>query len=306
MCFSSHASSGTQYQYYTNSSGNLVVGETGLPQDAIDNGYTTNTSYQDYLQQKLSDQQIASSKEIAAQQEAFNEKQLSYEQSIQAASQQQADEQSARQTSYDTGRASLLSDATNQIDTAFSKFTPDYYNQYAKDYMSQVQDQVDYQKDQATKSMMFGLARQGLTDSQALANQEGILSETAGRTLADQTQTAQQGAATLQSNVANAKQSLLSQVQSAETAAGTVAANTVGGVSDSLASQSNQISGITNSAGDVTASLSGVPTVSTLGNIFSGVLSSAGSALSGSQSGTAYSNYRSAAGLSGTSPSGKN
>lgn len=306
MCFSSHASSGTQYQLYTTSSGGLVYGEQGLPQEAVDLGYTSNTAYQDYLQQKLTDEQIAAQEQISAQTEAFNQQSLDYQKQVAAQEAQAAQDQADRQTTYDQGRAQILSDATDQINKAFAGFTPDYFTNYAKDYMSQVQDQLDYQKNTAIKDVNYSMARQGISDSQAKANQMGLLDETEGRTLADQTQQAQQAANTLQSNVSTAKNNLLNQVITAQSTASPTAASTIGQVNSDLNTQQQTISGISNSAADVTSSLQGVPTVSTLGDVFSSALSGAGSYLGGAQSSKMLNAYYGTAGLSGTSPSGKN
>jgi hypothetical protein len=278
-----------------------VVGEQGLPQAAIDAGYTTNTSYEEYLQQKTSDEQIAAQKEIAAQSEAFNEKSLQYQKDLQAQTQAETERQAANESAYETGRTQLISQGAQQVNDAFAKFTPDYYSQYAKDYMSQVEDQYAQQRKTADKSMLFGLARSGLSDSQALANQKGLLDEAEGRALAEQTQTAQQQAASLQSNVASTKQNLLSQIQSSEGLGAPVSTSSIDDVTSSLNTARNQISGITNSAGDVTASLTAVPTVSTLSNIFANVLTGGGSYLQGASYGNT-SGFR--AGLSGSSPSG--
>lgn len=260
---------------------------------------------QQQAEQALSDKQIKAQQDIAAQQEADNQQQLQYQKDLAAQQQAQADAQAQRQTAYDTGRSQLLDQGTQQINDAFSRFTPDYFQNYKDQYMKQVQDQLDYQKTQATKEMMFGLARQGITRSQALANQQGLLSETEGRALADQTTQAQTAADTLRSNVAAAKQNLLGQVTSAESIGSPIAASDMGGVNAALNTTRNAISGVTNTAGDVTSSMQGVPNVGTLANIFTGVLGNAGSYLGGVQANTMGSIYnRAYAGLGGTNPSG--
>jgi hypothetical protein len=198
----------------------------------------------------------------------------------------------------------LLGEGTKQINDAFQKFTPDYFDTYKQQYMGQVQNQLDYQKQQATKELMFGMARQGLARSQALATNQGLLTETEGRELANQTQTAQQAADALRANVAGAKQNLLGQVTSAESVGSPIAASDMGGVNQALNTTRNAISGVTTGAGDVTASLQGVPSVGTLGNIFTGVLGNVGSYLSGGQANATLGAYNRAygGGLAGTSP----
>jgi multidrug efflux pump subunit AcrA (membrane-fusion protein) len=258
---------------------------------------------QQQQQQELSDKQIKAQQDIAAQQAAFNQQQFDYQKDQAAQQQQQVQAQADRQSTYDTGRAQLLGEGTNQIEQAFSKFTPDYFDKYAADYMAPVQSQLAQQRSLADKQMMFGLARRGAVNSQSRANETGLLQETEGRTLADQTQQAQQAAAQLRSNVAGAKQNLLGQVTAAESIGSPIAAGTLGDVNSALQTQRNAVSGIANNAGDVTASLQAQPTVSTLGDIFGGVLSGAGSYLGGVQANRANQAYSS--GLRGASPFGK-
>ena len=302
MCFKGGGGGGPQYQYYLNSQGQFVVGEAGLPQDAIDAGVTSNTAYQGYLQQKLADQQIAAQKEIADRQETFNQQQLQYQKDLQAQQQAATDAQAQRQTDYDTGRQQQLSEATGKVNDAFSGFTPDYYTQYKTDYMSQVQDQVNQQRTQALKDIGFGLARQGIIDSQAKANELGLLSETEGRTIADQTQNAQNAANTLQANVAQTKAGLMQQIANAQNVSSPIAAGTIGDMRQQLDTSRQAITGIVNNAGDVTASLKGVPVVQPLSNIFAGVVGNLGSYLSGANQNYGMNLYRNAAGLQGTSP----
>src|SRR5262252_1096992 len=251
-------------------------------------------------ERELSDRQLAAQKTISDQQLAFNQQQFDYQKQLADQQQAQANAQAARQSEYDTGRANLLGEGTKSISDAFAKFNDDYFNQYASDYMSKVQDQVQQQRTQANKQLAFGMARQGILNSQAMANQQGLLEETQGRTLADATATAQQQTEALRSNVANAKANLLGQVQASESIGSPIAASDAGGVAQALQTQRSAISGITNQAGDVSASLAGVPTVSPLSNIFASVINSAGNFLGGYQSGSGYGNFQ--AGLAGRRP----
>ena len=304
MC--SHSSSaGPQYvtMYGTDPSTGATtayVAEAGVPLEYAQKGITTMSAYQVAVQQELSDKQIQAQKDIAAQQQAFNQQQFDYQKQLADQQQKQVSDQAARQTEYDTGRAQLLQQGSDAVTKAFSGFNDDYFNKYASDYMSQVQNQLDFQRAQTEKQLSFGMARQGILDSQALANQQGLISETEGRALADQSAQAQQASNQLRANVANAKAQLLGQVQSAESVAPPIAAQDEGGVQSALQTQRSAISGVTNQAGDVTASLQGVPAVSQLGNIFAGVINAGGSYLQGAQSGMYGAGFR--AGLSGTSP----
>jgi hypothetical protein len=227
--------------------------------------------------QELSDKQIAAQKEIAAQQNTLNTQQFDYQKQLAAQQQAQADAQAQRQTEYDTGRASALSAGTKSIDEAFSGFNDDYFNNYASAYMAKAKDQVDQQKVVAQKNLAFGLARQGILNSQANANEQGLLAETEGRTLADQSTTAEDQANQLRASVAQSKANLLGQVQASESIGSPIAAQDEGSVQNALQTQRSVISGVTNQAGDVISSLKGVPTVSPLANIFSGIVGSGGS-----------------------------
>ena len=276
--------------------------EQGVPLDYAIRGASTVAQYQTMASQDTSNQQIAAQKAIADQQAAFNQQQLDYQKQQQDLATQQATDQANRQTAYDTGRAQNLAEGTQQINDAFSQFNDDYFNKYAQDYMSQVGDQVDYQKDLATKQTSFDMARSGLTDSQAHVNQLGLLDETAGRTLADQTAQAQTQANSLRDSITGAKNNLMSQLQASETLSSPIAGNTMDDVNSALQTQKSAISGLGSNANDIVSSTSAVPQVSTLGDIFSGVVGSGGSYLGGVQANTALNRYYAGAGVAAPSP----
>ena len=278
--------------------------EAGIPQDYINRGATTVAQYQTMASQDLSDKQIAAQQQIADQQQTFNQQQADSQKAQYDQQVQQAQDQATRQSEYDTGRSNLLAQGTQQVNDAFSQFSPDYFNQYAKDYMSKAQDDITYQQNIAEKNLGFQLARQGISSSQAGVNQQGLIDESSGRATAEQTANAQAAENTLQGNVAAAKQNLLGQVTSSESIGSPIAGSTEQDVNAALNTQKSAISGVTSQAGDVTSSLAGVPTVSPLSNIFANVLGSAGSYLGGLQANTALGAYKAAAsgGLAGTSP----
>lgn len=260
-----------------------MVADIGLTQEAIDHGVTTMAGEQQYMQQKVANQQATTQTQIANQQDTFNQQQLQYMQSQQQQQLQATQDQAARQTAYDQGRAQQFQSASDRINQAFGAFTPAYFQQYAQDYIGQAADQLAYQRTQANRGMNFDLSRQGLQDSQERANATGLLDEAQGRALADQTAQAQNASMNLQSQVAQAKQNLIGQVQSAQSIGPPIAGSTLGSVNSALNTQNQQISGIAANAGNTVASLQGVPTVSPLGNIFGGVTGGLGSYLSGVQ-----------------------
>ena len=306
MCFKSGGGGGPPQQGYQASDGSQFLGDAGIPQAYVDRGARTMAQYQIMAQQDLSDQQLAQQKQISDQQTAFNTQQLADQKAQQDLLQQQADDQSARQTAYDTGRADLLSQGTQQISDAFARFSPDYFNQYTQDYMTKATDDINYQKALAQKQLAFGLARSGLTGSSTAADQQGLLDEDTGRATAAQTQNATDATNTLRTQVANTKQNLLGQVTASEGIAPPIAGSTDQAVNSALDTSRQAISGITNSAGDTIASLGGVPTVSPLTNIFANVLGGVGSYVGGNSAanvGAAYTNALNR-GLGGSSPSG--
>lgn len=278
--------------------------EAGVPQEYVDRGATTVAQYQTMASQDLSDKQLAAQQQIADQQQAFNQQQADAQKAQYDAQQKQVQDQAARQTTYDTGREQLVQQGAQQVNDAFSQFSPDYFNQYAKDYMSKAQDDITYQQNIAEKNLGFQLARQGISSSQAGVNQQGLIDESAGRATAEQTANAQSAEQQLQGQVASAKQNLLGQVTASESIGSPIAGSTIDDVNAALNTQKSAISGITTNAGDVTASIQGVPTVSPISNIFANVLGSAGSYLGGLQSNAALGAYKAAAsgGLAGTSP----
>jgi hypothetical protein len=299
MCMGGGGNSGPNYTNVTDAAGNSYRVEQGVPGDYAARGATTVAQYQTMASQDLSDRQIASQKDIADQQDAFNRQQLAAQQAQEDLAKKQAQEQADRQSAYDTGRSKNLAEGTQAINDAFAQFGDEYFNKYAHDYMSQVGDQVNYQKDLATRGTTFDMARAGLIDSQAHANQLGLIEETAGRTLADKTAEAQGAANALRTNVGNEKTSLLGQLTNTSSLGSPIAGNTMDDVNAAIQTQKSAISGIGANANDIVAGTQGVPQVSTLGNIFSGILQGAGSYTSG-----ATANYMMGKGLTGTPSSG--
>ena len=281
--------------------GNYWV-EQGVPGEYAARGVTTVSQYQTEAAKELSDRQIKAQQEIATQQQAFNELQFKAQQDQYAQQQKQVQEQAARQSEYDTGRAQALSESFGQVDQAFARFSPEYFKGYARDYLSKSQDEINRQRGVAQKDLGFQLARQGISNSQAGVNQFGLIDETAGRATAEQTEAAQQAAAALQTDVANARQNLGTQVVNAQSIGSPIAGSTIQDVNTALQTQRNAITGVASNAGDVASTLTAQPTVNTLGNIFSGVLGAGGNFLGGLQSGQIMGQFQ--AGLGGTAPRG--
>jgi hypothetical protein len=259
--------------------------QDGVPDEYALRGAITVPQYQQMAAADLSDKQIAAQREIADQQNALNVQQFQAQQDQYAQQQKQVQDQAERQTAYDTGRSQLLGEGTQKVNDAFASFSPDYFQKYANDYMSKAQDQIDYQKQIAQKALAFGLARQGISSSQAGINQAGLLQETSGRATAEQTAAAQQAANQLQSNVAQTKQNLLGQVQSSESIGSPIAGSNIQDVNNALQTQRSAITGLTSTAGDTVSSLQGVPQVNSIGDIFAGLINTGSSLYGGLNAG---------------------
>lgn len=306
MCMGHGGGGGTPRWTYQKADGTPVLAELDIPQEFIERGATTQAQYQQMSQKDLADQQLAQQRTISDEQLGFNRQQLADQATQTAALKTQADDQAARQNTYDKGRADLLAEGTKQVNDAFGRFSPDYFQQYTNDYTTKATDDLNYQKALANKNLLFGLARQGLGASQAGVDQHGLIEEQAGRATAVQAQNALDATNALKSQVAGAKNSLLGQVQAAESISPPIAGVNDVAVNSALDTSRKAISGVANSAGDSIASLGGVPTVSSLGNIFAGVLGGVGSYLQGNDAriyGDTFNNTRNQ-GLGGSNPRG--
>jgi hypothetical protein len=281
-----------------------VQAEAGLPQDAIERGFTTQAGYQLQVQKDESAAQLAQQQKIADAQAAENQRQLEAQQAAQAKQQADVAAQAKRQTDYDTGRNQALAEGTAKIGDAFSKFSPEYFQNYAKDYLTQASDQINRQETAAQRSLLFGLARQGLGQSQASVDQMGLLKEDTGRATADATQKGLDASNQLAADVAGKKQNLTQQLVAAQSIGSPIAGSDDASVQGMLNTQKNAMSGITNSSGDTVASLSGVPQVNTLANIFGNLMTSAGSYMGGVNANTALNQYYSNAGLKAPNSTG--
>jgi len=287
-------------QIYRTSDGNVTFGEAGIPQQYVDKGATTTAGYQLMAKQEMNDRQLAAQKDIATQQQQFNQTQFDYQKQLDDRQKAEADAQAGRQTAYDTGRSDLLREGSGQIESAFARFSPDYFKQYAGDYMAKARDEVNYQKAQASRDINYDTARRGVLQSQDYVNKYGLLAEKEGRALAEVSNQAEDSANQLRGQVTGAKSNLLGQVQASQSIGSPIAGPDMGAVGTALQTQRQAISGIQNQAGDVVASVNPVPTVNTLGSIFGGLINAGAAGLSGYQANRALSAYN--AGLSGTTP----
>jgi hypothetical protein len=118
-----------------------------------------------------------------------------------------AAEEAARQKKITEGKAS--------IDKAFAGFTPDYYQQRARDYTQWGLPQVEDQYSKAAKDLTFALARQyGTTQTSEAAQRQAELTKQYQLAKAKIGETGQDLAAQAQANVEKERQNLQQQLES--------------------------------------------------------------------------------------------
>ena len=238
-------------------------------------------------QQQEVAQQQASDAQLVEQQREFNVQQvesqqtLANTQALQVANQASVDNQAALTEQYQTGQSAELAAGTKSVNDAFAQFTPDYYDQYIKDYANHYAPQVYQQYGTATNDATFGLARTGNLQSQTAADQYGDLARQKGNALDDINNAAIGATTTLQNNVESARQNLLGQVTSAATLGSPVTPGSADAVTAQFNNTTNALSNIRSSAGDTINTLTATPTYSSLGSLFSSAAGSASAAVSG-------------------------
>lgn len=233
--------------------------------------------------QRQADAALAQQKQIADAQQTFNQSQFDYQKQQDTARQADADAQKARQDQWDVTRNQNAQTAQNEVESAFGKFTPAYFDQYKSDIITQNNAEIQRQSDLATKNLKFGMARQGILGSTAAADQQGLLQETKGRSEADVAKQAEDSAASLQSSTLQAKTGLLGQALSTDTLGQPIAPGSSSGLTSAIDTANRALSSIGNTAQDYTAALKATPPNYSLGNIFGSVAGAAGNYLAGQQ-----------------------
>lgn len=253
-------------------------------------GGSTNSMIQYYMeQQQMQESAAASAASLAEQQREFDISQqnratdLASAEALQAQTQAQSDQAAALTEQWQTGRNAEAQQATQSINDAFAKFTPDYYQQYAAAYRQNYDPEIERQYGLAKQTLGYGLARQGLTQSQSAATQAGLLEQEKGRQEADVANKAQDAAATLQGQVASSKQSLLNTALSDQTLGSPITPGSADAITSAFNTASTALSQIRQSAGDTQQALSAVPSYSSLGNIFGAAASGVANYVSGNQ-----------------------
>lgn len=240
---------------------------------------------------------LAQQQRIADAQAAANERQFQYQKDQDNRRLLEANQQAARQETWDTTRGKAAADATQQVNDAFGQFSPDYFKQYADASYNNANGEITRQAGVAQKNLAFGLARQGIVDSTAAADQQGLLGETTGRAQTDARNQADTAAKTLETNTGNQKTSLLGQVLSSNTLGNPIAASSDAGVASQIDTANRAISGISTSATDYAAAIQqpqASPSVGTA--LFGNILGTAANAVSG------QTDAKITAGVGGTTP----
>ena len=246
-------------------------------------------------EQQMAAAQNQSDAAIAEQQREFNVNQqeqattLANTQALQAQNQAAADQQAALTNTWETGRAAEQQTATNDVTGAFAAFTPDYYKSFTDAYVNHYQPQIDQQFGTASNQTDFGLARTGNLDSQTAADQFASLNEQKGTAEADMNNQAIGATNTLETNVTNAENNLMSQATSDATLGSPITPGSADAVTADFNNTAQALNNLSTTAGDTVSSLPAAPTYSSLGSLFSTAASTGSAAVSGNN---AYTNYQ--------------
>lgn len=263
--------------------------------------------YQMQLQQMQMVQSAqASAASLAEQQREFDTSQqnratdIASQQELQNKVQAQADQAAALTEQWQTGRSAEAQQATQNISDAFAQFTPEYYQNYAAAYRGNYDPEIERQYGVAKQNLGYGLARQGITQSQSAATQEGLLAQEKGRNEADIANKSVDAAAQLQGQVAGAKQGLLNTALSDQTLGSPVVPGSADAITSAFNTTSAALGQIKQSALDTTQALSAVPSYNALGNLFGSAASGVANYVGGNQY---YQAYGGGSGPSASSPS---
>lgn len=238
-------------------------------------------------QQQFDAQQAASAAALAEQKREYDIAQQQRQQDLataaaqQKALQDQVDQQAALTHQWQTGRTNEATQARQSVEDAFSQFTPDYYKKFVSDYQANYNPEVTRQYNLAKQQLTYGLARGGILQSQSAATQQGLLAQDQGRHLSDIANQAVSAGATLQGNVAQAKQNLLNSALSDQTLGSPITPGSADAIQAGFDTTSHALSQIKTSAGDVINTLAAPPSYSPLGNLFGNAASGVASYIGG-------------------------
>lgn len=245
-------------------------------------------------QQDIANQNAQLQQQIADQQEAQAQAALTYQQQQDAQQAAEAQQQAQLQSQYDSARTQLQQQATDWVNQTFGQYNDQYYQNYAQAYQNALTPTVDQQYTQAQGQLLFGMARAGQLNSQAHADQQGLLDQTRGQAYSNIATQATQAAQQLKQQVGQAQQSALSQILSTGALGQPTSPGTLDDINASIDQTNRAISQIQSSSQDQLASIGQLPSTSTLGNIFGGVSTGISNYMAGSNAYNAANAYGSA------------
>jgi hypothetical protein len=233
-------------------------------------------------QKELQTQSLQQQQKIADAQAAQNQQQFDYQKAQDDRRLQDTVDQSNRQAAWDQSRNAAAGKATNAVEAAFSRFSPEYFKQYQDDYMANSGGEINRQYGDATKELTYALARRGTLASSTGADQLGLLTETKGRKEADEANTAVTRANALKTQALSAKQGLLQQALSSDTLGSPIAPGSSDSVNAAIDAANRAVSQIGVTSGDYAASIKPPEqSLGTLSGIFAGALGGASNVMSG-------------------------
>lgn len=229
-------------------------------------------------QQALVQKQIDSQNSIAAQQEAERQADLVRQQQQQDAAaatakatadkaNQDAATKAANATTYSTGAQKSLADATNTINSTYSKYDDNYYNNFASQFMQYYEPQINDQFTKANNSTTYALNDAGNLNSSGAAYTFGQIAQQKANTEASVASQALASRDALKNQVTEQQKAALNSATTAVSTAAPPDFSTIDNVNGSLGGLNSSLSNITNASAPSIAT----PTYSNLGDVFSSV-----------------------------------
>jgi hypothetical protein len=254
----------------------------GAPDNSAQQAYQNQQQVE--AQQQMAAASLAQSRQIAQAQSDQNQQAFDYQRGVDDRTLQDSKDQAGRQAAWDQSRGQHAAAATQQINDAFAKFSPDYFRQYAADYTAKADDEISRQYGFAQKNLAFGLARNGTLASSDAAEEQGKLIETRGRAEVDQSTAAQDAATKLQQQTVQSKNALTQQALSSDVLGSPIAAGNDASISANIDTANRAVTGVSDNARNYAVSFQPVsPSLGTLSGIFSGAATGAANVVSGQQ-----------------------
>lgn len=173
-----------------------------------------------------------------------------------AAVEQAARDRADRQRTYATGRQSLIDAFNGDVNTAFSGFDDNYYNDYRANYTNAQLPKLQEDFAQQRRDLILAFADSGNLNSSAAARQFGKLEKAKTGAEADIANDAIDASTSLRSTIDQQKRETLSSLFTSSDIGRTDLPDGVTDVNGALGTLSTQISGLRNSARTAAANIS--------------------------------------------------